>query len=112
MISIGSNKLVNQAQAVIVYYEQKRDLDKLQDLINIYSGVPLKFYFGNKDYLKSNHYFSFSDATQMVDHIIKERENILTSSERVYQMFKENVGKGENDDLLVSDILKGFDPNQ
>ncbi len=47
LISVGSKKLVTQAQALIIYYESKADLTKLKDLLKIYLGVPVKFYFGD-----------------------------------------------------------------
>jgi hypothetical protein len=50
IISKGSKKLVAKAQALIVYFESYDDLKKLSKFLHIYMGVPLKFYFGNKDY--------------------------------------------------------------
>lgn len=46
IISVGSQKLVTQAHALIVYFESKEDLLKMKKLLQIYLGVPIKFYFG------------------------------------------------------------------
>ena len=55
---------MSQAQALIIYYESKKDLKKLDDLIKIYLGVPLKFYYGNKRYdyqdlKETQHFFEY-----------------------------------------------------
>jgi hypothetical protein len=50
VLSISSKKLVSQAQGVVVYFESQDDLEKLGKLLQIYSGVPLKVYFGPKKY--------------------------------------------------------------
>lgn len=47
IISVGSQKLVTQAQALIIYFESKEDLKKMRKLLKIYLGVPIKFYLGN-----------------------------------------------------------------
>lgn len=52
MISVGSKKLVSNAQALIIYYESAEDLKKMDKLLRIYMGVPLKFYFGNENPVK------------------------------------------------------------
>ena len=50
--SIGASKRATQAHALVVYYESKEDLVKLESLLKIYQGIPLKFFLGNKNYQK------------------------------------------------------------
>ena len=73
VISVGSNKLINSAHAVIVYYESKADLTFIDPLLKIYLGVPIKFYFGNKKYDKKiNHFYNFQQADEMVNALVDE----------------------------------------
>jgi hypothetical protein len=62
VLSISSKKLVNQAQAVIIYFESKEDLQKMEKLFKIYSGCPLKFYFGKKRYFNFEYFYKFEEV--------------------------------------------------
>lgn len=66
VISLSSKKLVNQAHAIVIYYESKKDLEKLKNLIEIYKGVPLKLYFGNHPYDNVNPFFDYGDPSSLV----------------------------------------------
>jgi hypothetical protein len=58
----SSNKLVSSAHAVIVYFESNADLKAMSDLIKIYSGCPLQFYFGDKRHKNFKHYYPFTQV--------------------------------------------------
>ena len=59
LISVGSKKLVTQAQALIVYHESAEDLKKLRKLLKIYLGVPIKFYFGDSKHSDFTPFYNF-----------------------------------------------------
>jgi hypothetical protein len=62
LLTISSKKLVEEAQALIIYFESKEDLNRLENILKIYTGVPLKFYFGDKPHRNFQHFFHFKDS--------------------------------------------------
>ena len=46
MLTVESQKLINEAQALIIYFESKSDLANIDQLKRMYDGIPLQFYFG------------------------------------------------------------------
>jgi len=72
---------VTQAQAIIIYFESKEDLFQMSNLIQIYSGVPLKFYFGQKRYKHFLHFYHFSQASSLTDNLFIEAKKLAFGAE-------------------------------
>jgi hypothetical protein len=72
LISVGSKKLVMQAQALIIYHESKEDLNKLKKLLKIYLGVPIKFYLGPINYDNNQWFYDFQQGDQLALDLLKE----------------------------------------
>ena len=53
----------------------------MQKLLKIYLGVPLKFYFGNENYEKFEHFYHYEEAGQLVKDIFEEYIKVGESSE-------------------------------
>lgn len=106
LISIASSKLVTQAQSLIVYFETKEDLKKLGKLLKIYQGVPLKFYYGPKNFGNFSNYYHFDDTAALITAIFDEHKSLGTAAEEIYAQ----VLKGEDvDKLTVEHLLRGLD---
>lgn len=72
LISVGSKKLVTQAQALIVYHESQEDLKKLRKLLKIYQGVPIKFYFGDCNHSNLGNFYTFEQQNQMIADLLEQ----------------------------------------
>lgn len=73
MISVGSKKLITNAQALIIYYESLDDLKKMKKLLKIYMGVPLKFYFGNEKPTETEtKFYTYHQSADMVTAMQEE----------------------------------------
>ncbi len=94
-MTISSKKLVEEAQALIIYFETKEDLQRLQGILKIYTGVPLKFYFGDKSHKNFQHFYHFKDAHKMVEALAKEFTKLQHSADKIY------------DNILIKDQEKG-----
>jgi hypothetical protein len=46
VLTVESQKQIIEAQALIIYFESKSDLAKIDQVRKIYDGIPLQFYFG------------------------------------------------------------------
>jgi len=107
LISVGSKKLVTQAQAIIVYHECKEDLQKLKRLLKIYLGVPIKFYFGDSNHTKSDHFYTCEQQGQMVMDLLEEQKKMVDAADQIYKAMK-----GDREQLTVYDILCDMDENE
>lgn len=72
ILTESSQKLIKEAQALIIYFESKRDLVQIDLIKSIYDGVPLQIYFGprtfkdesGKDFMK--YFFKYDEVDQMI----------------------------------------------
>jgi hypothetical protein len=89
-LSLGCKKLVSQAQGLIIYFEDKEDLKSMKKLIDIYMGVPIKFFFGSFNYNNDPNFFDWQDAQALIDKIIEVQEEVQKSSAEVYKLLRES----------------------
>ena len=110
VLSIQSKKLVTQAQGIIIYFESQEDLERMGKLLKIYSGVPLKFYFGPKKYMNFQHFYKFEDAKTLIADLISEFKTIGEYSETIYTdvLLKDDKGL-VTVDSMISNMPKSKD---
>eukprot|EP00347_Sterkiella_histriomuscorum_P015597 403356425 len=108
MISVGSKKLVTNAQALIIYYESLDDLKKMKKLLKIYMGVPMKFYFGNElPTAEEKNFFTYHQAKDMVLAMQEENKKVQESADEIFKALKK-----DDKELTVEDLLQGLDENE
>ena len=84
LLSVGSKKLVTNAQALIIYYESQDDLKKMRKLLKIYLGVPIKFYIGNENYEKFENFYNYHQVSDITKAIKDEYTKVQESAEKIY----------------------------
>lgn len=89
-LSTGCKKLVSNAHALIIYFEDQEDLTSMKKLIDIYMGVPIRFYFGSFNYSKFDHFFEWENAEALIDELVKTQEEVKVSAEEVYEVLLES----------------------
>lgn len=104
ILNDSSFKLVGAAHAVIIYFEDKKDLAKMQDLIQIYSGCPLKFYFGDRRYKEFKHFYHLTEAKQLVDDIFAELTKLADKADAIYETL---IEKDSEKDVVTVDSMLG-----
>ncbi|CDW71188.1 UNKNOWN [Stylonychia lemnae] len=107
LLSVGSKKLVTNAQALIIYYESQDDLKKMRKLLKIYLGVPIKFYIGNENPENFENYFNYEQVTELLAALQEQHKKIEESAEKIYNSLLD--GKT---DLTVEDMLQGLEENE
>ena len=98
-----------------MYYESKEDLKKLKTLINIYLGVPLKFYFGPQMYSKKmeGKFFDLQHAPLLMQALKQSFQQVEDSADEIYEWIKDCQGKGASEEeITVDDLLSGLDENK
>lgn len=110
MLSVSSKKLVSQAQGVVVYFESQDDLEKLGKLLQIYSGVPLKVYFGPKRYANFQHFFRFEEAGDLVETLCRGFEQLTDCAEQIYtRVLKKEPDGRVTVDSMIREMPKSKD---
>ena len=110
VLSVSSKKLVNQAQALIIYFESQEDLQKMSSLYKIYSGCPLKFYFGKKRYFNFQHFYLFEEVESLVKEIFEQYKSLGESADVIYDMVLTHDAKEiVTVDSMLSDMKKTKD---
>lgn len=73
----------------------------MQDLIQIYSGCPLKFYFGDQRHKEFKHFYHFTQAQQLVDDIFLELTKLAEKADVIYdQLIEKDKGQVTVDSML------------
>ncbi len=75
ILTVSSQKLISEAQALIIYFESKRDLIQIEMIKSIYDCIPLQVYFGPQQFKDENgnkymkHFFKFDEVSKMIKTI-------------------------------------------
>ncbi|TNV74811.1 hypothetical protein FGO68_gene9904 [Halteria grandinella] len=76
----------------------------MQDLIQIYSGCPLKFYFGDRRYKEFKHFYHLTEAKQLVDDIFAELTKLADKADAIYETL---IEKDSEKDVVTVDSMLG-----
>jgi len=107
VLSNSSKKLVDQAQAVIVYFEGENDLKKMSKLIKIYSGVPLRVYVGPERIKNFQNFYKFDQSKEMIEDLKAKHERLAKNALDIYQNILKDSSK-KNLPLTVKDMIRGI----
>ena len=72
ILTPATQKIVKEAQAIIIYFESVLDLLQMKELKKIYNGIPLQIHFGpqpikiEKDKNDIKYFFSFHQIDEMI----------------------------------------------
>lgn len=57
----------------------------MSKLLKIYSGCPLKFYFGSKKIKNFQHFYEFHEADRMIKDIFSQFEMLASKADTLYE---------------------------
>jgi hypothetical protein len=107
VLSNSSKKLVDQAQAVIVYFEGENDLKKMSKLIKIYSGVPLRVYVGPERIKNFQNFYKFDQSKEMIEDLKAKHERLAKNALDIYQNILKDSSK-KHLPLTVKEMIRGI----
>lgn len=78
----------------------------MSKLIKIYQGVPLKFYYGPKNFNNLTNYYHLEDSDSLISAIFEEYKSLGAAAKEIYAQ----VLKGDDvDKVTVEHMLRGLD---
>ena len=63
----------------------------MRKLLKIYSGVPLKYYFGKNKYRNFEHYFPLDKSQDLIEDLKKEFKEVCDSADYIFENILEAV---------------------
>jgi hypothetical protein len=105
-LSNSSKKLVTQAHAVVIYFETEKDVKKMENLMHIYDGIPIKMYFGNKNYNNWTNFFDYGKPSDLVKALQENKDQVIKSSQAIFDTIREGKKR-----YTAGKLLSGLDPN-
>jgi hypothetical protein len=90
ILTVSSQKLISEAQAIIIYFESKRDLIQIEMIKSIYDCIPLQVYFGPRQFTDENgnnymkHFFKFGQVSKMIKTLYSSFKDLNNTADTIY----------------------------